>query len=174
MRKPALALVAAAVVAATGCGGSKQPRTEQKAPPDSFPTSGCRRPPLMGVYSPDRLKLLNPCRAVAGTVREPQKSPEDEDETFNLSPDPPYVSMLNARNVEEGGIHVEIVPADQAGCVKGQPIEHPSVPGLGKCTGLHLKLPPAGAHVRVVGAYVLDISNDWNEIHPTWKITRLP
>ena len=108
---------------------------------------------------------------MVGTVKEPEKNHGDGDATFNLAPDPAYASMLNEKNRQEGGIHVEIVPADQAGCVKGQPVEHPGVTGLGTCTGAHLKLPRAGAHVRVVGAYVLDVNNNWNEFHPVWKIS---
>ena len=146
---------------------------ESQPPPSSFPNTGCRKSPLAGVHTPDRLRLLARCRAIVGTVKEPQKNHGDGDATFNLAPDPAYASMLNEKNVQEGGIHVEIVPADQAGCVKGQPVEHPGVTGLGTCTGAHLKLPRAGAHVRVVGAYVLDVNNNWNEFHPVWKITIL-
>jgi hypothetical protein len=108
---------------------------------------------------------------IVGRVREPEVNHGDGDETFNLSPDPPYSSMLN-QNVQEGGIRVETVPADQPGCVTGQPVGHAGVSGLGKCTGAHLRLPRAGARVRVVGAYVLDLNNKWNEIHPAWKIER--
>ena len=157
--------------ATSACGGSNDSQRAGKAPRASFPTTGCRRSPLAGVHTPDRLRLLDRCRAIAGTVKEPEKNRGDGDATFNLAPDPAYASMLDDKNRQEGGIHVEIVPADQVGCVKGQPVEHPGVTGLGDCTGAHLKLPRAGAHVRVVGAYVLDVSNDWNEFHPVWKIT---
>ena len=157
--------------ATSACGGSKDSQGAKQAPRASFSSTGCRKSPLAGVHTPDRLRLLGRCRAIVGTVKEPEQNRGDGDATFNLSPDPAYASMLNEKNRQEGGIHVEIVPADQAGCVKGQPVEHPGVTGLGECTGAHLKLPRAGAHVRVVGAYVLDVSNDWNEFHPAWKIT---
>ena len=157
--------------ATSACGGSNDSQRAGKAPRASFPTTDCRKSPLAGVHSPDRLRLLDRCRAIAGTVKEPEKNRGDGDATFNLAPDPAYASMLDDKNRQEGGIHVEIVPADQVGCVKGQPVEHPGVTGLGDCTGAHLKLPRAGAHVRVVWAYVLDVSNNWNEFHPVWKIT---
>jgi hypothetical protein len=161
------------VVATSGCGGSKgsQGANQAPAPRSSYPSTGCRKKPLLGVHTPDRLRVLDACRAIVGTVREPEANRGDGDVTFNLLPDPAYASMLNEKNVKEGGIHVEIVPADQAGCVKGRPVEHPGVTGLGDCTGAHVKLPRAGAHVRVVGAYVLDVTNAWREIHPAWKIT---
>jgi hypothetical protein len=78
--------------------------------------------------------------------------------------------LLNEKNVQEGGLHIEIVPADQPGCRKGDPIEHPQVAGLGRCSGRHIPLPSAGQRVRVVGAYVTDTNNGWREIHPVWKL----
>jgi hypothetical protein len=161
------------VGATSACGGSKDSQGANQAPRASFPVASCRKSPLAGVHTPDRLRLLDRCRAIVGTVKEPEKNRGDGDWTFNLAPDPAYASMLNEKNVQEGGIHVEIVPADQAACVKGQPVEHPGVTGLGECTGAHLKLPRTRAHVRVMGAYVLDVSNNWNEFHPVWKITVL-
>ncbi|MDX6505800.1 MAG: hypothetical protein QOG06_444 [Gaiellaceae bacterium] len=157
---------------AAGCGGSSTSVAQtDSAPHASFPKTGCRTNPLGGVHSPDRLKLLDACRAIIGTVKEARPNPEDGDAVFNLAPERAYASMLNAQNVKEGGIHVEIVPADQPGCRKGERIVHGTIPDLGKCTGAHVRLPRNGAHVRVVGAYVLDIDNAWREIHPVWRIT---
>ena len=143
-------------------------------PRASFPKHPCRARPLAGAYSADRLTLLSRCRAIVGTVREPFRN-GDGDNSFNLAPDPTYASMLNATNRAEGGLHIEIVPADQPGCVRG----HPAVvagfdrPDLGICTGVSVRFPVAGEHVRVVGAYVLDDGNHWFEIHPAWQITRV-
>jgi hypothetical protein len=149
--------------------------TPAAAPPKaSFPKHPCRARPLAGVYAADRLTLLSPCRAIVGTVREPFRN-GDGDDSFNLDPDRAYASMLNATNRDEGGIHVEIVPADQRGCVRGQPVVVKGFdrPDLGVCTGAHVRFPRAGEHVRVIGAYVLDVSNHWYEIHPAWQITRV-
>src|SRR4051812_17309770 len=110
-------MCAAAMVATSGCGGSKDSQGANQAPRASFPAAtSCRESPLAGVHTPDRLRLLDRCRAIVGTVNEPEKNRGDGDSTFNLAPDPAYVSMLTEKNLQEGGIHVEIVPADQAGC----------------------------------------------------------
>ena len=81
------------------------------SPRASFPKRPCRAHPLAGAYSADRLTLLSRCRAIVGTVREPFRN-GDGDNSFNLAPDPAYASMLNATNRAEGGLHIEIVPAE--------------------------------------------------------------
>jgi hypothetical protein len=82
--------------------------------------------------------------------------------------------MMNAINVQKGGLHVEIVPADQSGCVRGEIITDPTgVSGLGRCTGAHVRYPKKGERIRVVGAYVFDPENQWYEIHPAWSIKLL-
>jgi hypothetical protein len=172
----AAAAIAAAVFA-SGCGGSDRNaatlETRASSPPlASFPTGPCRQRPLFGVHDPDRLKLVNRCRAIVGIVEEPELNPQDGDLTFKVAPDPPYAPMLNAANRLKGGLHVEIVPADQPGCVKGSPVTRPGMTGLGRCTGAHVALPRSGEHVRAVGAYVLDVGNDWYEIHPAWLVRR--
>jgi hypothetical protein len=131
----------------------------------------CERNPHDGVHGPDRLKVLNRCAVFQGTVTQaPVRNPDDGDVSFNASPDPGYANMLNASNRREGGLHVEIVPRDQPGCTRGQPVHVGDVPDLGICSGRNIASPALGAHVRIVGPWVLDRNNDWYEIHPAWKI----
>gem|GEM_PF-1570581 len=131
----------------------------------------CERNPHDGVHGPDRLKVLSRCAVFQGTVTEtPKKNPDDGDVSFNVSPDPGYAGMLNARNRSEGGLHIEIVPRDQPGCTRGQPVHAGDVPGLGTCSGRDVVAPPLGAHVRIVGVWVLDRNNNWYEIHPAWAV----
>jgi hypothetical protein len=160
------------VGAACGSSSSAHQGAGKAAPPaSSFPKRPCRADPLAGVHSPDRLALKGRCRAIVGEVREVQSNP-DGDKSFNLWPDTPYAGMLNDKNRGEGGLHIEIVPADQPGCVPGQAIKPISdLTDLGTCTGADVEAARVGQHVRVVGAYVLDVPNDWFEIHPAWKIT---
>ena len=73
----------------------------------------------------------------------------------------------------DGGLHIEIVPRDQPGCTPGRAVVIGDIPNLGKCSGRGVIGPPLGAHVRIIGPWVLDRSNNWYEIHPTWRITIL-
>jgi hypothetical protein len=81
--------------------------------------------------------------------------------------------MLNAHNRSEGGLHIEIVPRDQPDCAPGQPVHAGDVPDLGLCSGRDIREPALGAHVRIIGPWVLDRNNNWYEIHPAWRITLL-
>jgi hypothetical protein len=147
-------------------------------PPSALPRAArgaapCREDPLAGVHDSGRLRLLARCIQASGTVVEPHgANPQDGDVTFDLHPDPAFRGLLNAKNRAEGGLHIEIPPAYQPGCVRGQAISRP-VAGLGVCTGTAVRLPPGGTQVHVVGAYVFDTNNDWYEIHPAWKVTRV-
>jgi hypothetical protein len=160
----------------TGCGGSK---TADVGPSSTGrvaagPADVCESDPLAGVHDPDRLTVLTKCATFVGTVvRAPKLNPSDGDVTFNATPDPGSASMLNAQNRAEGGLHLEIVPRDQPGCPPGQPAKG-SEDNLGKCSGRDVVFPPLGAHIRVTGTWVLDTWNNWNEIHPVWKVEILP
>lgn len=132
-------------------------------------TPTCRPDPLGGVHNPDRLEMIRPCKQLTGTVTEVHGSnDEDGDITFNLRVDPPDEKAMNARNLAEGGLHVEIVPADRKGCTPGAAVTFHAVTGLGTCTGANLVAPKVGDHVRLIGALVRDVSNGWNELHPVW------
>jgi hypothetical protein len=105
------------------------------------------------VHDPQRLQILSACATFAGTVVKGAHTYADGDSTVNVAPDPPYASMLNAKNRSKGGIHVEVIPSDQPGY-----------------SGANVRTPALGAHVRVTGAHVYDRWVGWNEIHPAWKI----
>lgn len=134
-------------------------------------TSACRADPHQGVHDPTRLTLLSACAQVEGTVIKIPKVPPDGDHTFNIRLDPAYVAMMNAQNVADGGLHIEIVPMDQPGCTLGQPITKPAGYGnLGTCSAANVETPPLGARVRVTGPYVHDDWSGPNEIHPAWEV----
>ena len=168
-----LALLAclAEVLSACGSGGARSPTTYGvEGTTATLRNTACDQNPRAGVHGPDRLKVLSPCAVFQGTVTEaPVKNP-DGDVSFQASPDPGYASFLNAHNRSEGGLHVEIVPRDQPGCTPGQPVHAGDVPDLGTCSGRDVAAPAVGAHVRIIGSWVLDRSNGWFEIHPTWSI----
>jgi hypothetical protein len=145
---------------------------------------GCRTgDPLAGVHHPARLQTIKPCIEVTGTVAWAGEFP-DGDHKFNLKLDSSSEHLLNEHNRSaQGGLLVcEIIPADQPGCIAGQPVEvrlgllqrvEEWLQGpyeFGICTGANIGLPATGARVRVVGPYVVDLPRGWTEIHPVWSI----
>ena len=138
-------------------------------------------PPLAGVYLSGRLRLLDRCRTVSGTVDCVKLEP-DGDYHVRLRPDPPYVGLLRPANrlqtcTGQPGPHlvVEIIPQHPQGVVfrtnnadAGGFID-PTVPG-------------PGVHITVTGPYVVDTNSlhrilyqgqaaeNWAEIHPAWAI----
>jgi hypothetical protein len=153
-----------AVPLALAHGGTS---SELQAPPPGL----CRANPLEGVHDPQRLKIISQCAQIVGVITKhaPELNPSDGDIHFHVRPDPGYESMLNDKNRSEGNLHVEVVPRDQPGCTPGQPVKG-SEDNLGLCSGANVRIPPLGTHVRIVGALVLDSENDWNELHPAWRI----
>ena len=128
--------------------------------------TGCRRgDPLANVGSPARLKVMDRCRTVSGTITY-SEGEKDGDQHLYLRVDPQYWWMLNDGNRRNHGntLVLEIVPADQPGCTKGQKVR------FGICTGAHLRVPKWGRHITVTGPYVFDRNHGWNEIHPVWQI----
>lgn len=130
----------------------------------------CRSNVLGGVHEAYRLTVQSPCAELEGTVvRAPKLNLSDGDVTFNVRPDTAFVWMQNAKNLSEGGLHVEVVPGDQTGCTAAG-LAKLAVDSLGTCTGANVTLPPLNAHVRVIGPFVFDRWVGWNEIHPAWHV----
>jgi hypothetical protein len=166
----------ALVCTGIGCGASAQALSSApKFNAGRAAADACRSDPHQGVHDPARLTLLSACVQVVGTVVRIPRVPPDGDHTFNVKLDPVYVGMMNAQNVSDGGLHIEIVPMDQPGCTPGQPITKPAgYNNLGVCSGANVATPPVGARVRITGP---DVHDDWagpNEIHPAWQVEILP
>jgi len=128
--------------------------------------NGCRGGnPMANVYAPSRLKVLSNCRTVSGTVVS-SETENDGDEHLSLRVDRQYASMLNGGNHRHHGntLVLEIVPADQPKCTKGQTVKG------GTCTGARIATPKSPRHVTVTGPYVYDTNHGWNEIHPVWQV----
>lgn len=105
---------------------------------------------LAGVYHPERLKVLDPCKKASGTVVEVRHE-EDGDLHVNVRPDPAYENLLISGNYsgEGGNLVVEMMARD----------------------GGHLPEPKPGQHLLLIGAYVNDLQHDWAEIHPVWGVS---
>jgi hypothetical protein len=110
---------------------------------------------LKGVYHPQRLTVLSPCKKAAGTVMhvKHEGGTGDGDLHIQLKLDPAYASLKNAKNDsgQGGSLVVEYMPRD----------------------GGHLPRPVVGQHLVLRGAWVLDTapSHGWREIHPVWSVT---
>ncbi|HLI46304.1 MAG TPA: hypothetical protein VKU94_03840, partial [Geobacterales bacterium] len=110
-----------------------------------------------GVYDPQRLRVIDTCVTVIGTIVGifPSSGPaSDNDFTLDLKLDPEYQYLLSLGSYwfKSGYLHIEVVPKDQS-----------SVLG-------HLVLKP-GMKIKVTGVWVLDTDHGWwSEIHPAWSI----
>lgn len=167
--------VVVACIAASACGeGSSSPTAVIESPSPSSsasPSATACGDPHAHVYSPDRLRLLAACVTVTGTIQS-ETLQVDGDFHVRLRLDPGQTCAgqpcLNGGNTSEraGDLVLEPVcenPISQADAVAA-------------CQGYHnpLVLPPVNSHVRVMGAFVLDLDHGWNEIHPLDSISVMP
>jgi hypothetical protein len=123
--------------------------------------------PLENVRDPGRLRVLKRCVTATGVIQFAQRE-KDDDVHISLAVDREYRYLLNDgnRRKHHGTLVVEIVPADQPGCRKGERVR------FGTCTGAAVRTPHRGERVRVTGPWVLDREHGWREIHPAWRIER--
>jgi hypothetical protein len=138
------------------------------AGPAAAASDGCRDgDPLENVRDPERLKVLRRCVTATGVVHFAQTE-KDGDVHISLRLDRKHRYLLNDgnRRKHHGTLVVEIVPADQPGCRKGERVRY------GRCTGADVRTPKRGERISVTGPWVLDKPHGWNEIHPAWRITR--
>ena len=135
--------------------------TAPKAP-HSSPGSACgSAPPLAGIYQPDRLQVIDPCRHAVGLVV--SVVPEgDGDYHLWIVLDPAYTDLMNAENHFQGKptMLAEIVPD----C--GVNAAPPDSSTANKCPPTKLTVPTAGRRIAIDGPWVLDTNHGWQEIHP--------
>lgn len=138
-------------------------------------------PPLAGVYLSGRLRLVDRCRTVSGTV-DCLKAEPDGDIHVRLRLDPQYAGLLKPANAlqtcaGEPGPHlvVEIIPQHSQGVL----FRTNNADGGGF---IDPQTPAPGDHMTVTGPYVIDTNSlhrilyqgraaeNWAEIHPAWAI----
>jgi len=138
-------------------------------------------PPLAGVYIPGRLKLIDRCKTVSGTV-DCYKFEPDGDVHVRLRVDPAFAGLLEPANSLQtcsghAGPHlvVEIIPQHPQGLLFRT--NNADAGGF-----IDPSLPAAGDHITVTGPYVIDTNSlhrvlyqgraaeNWAEIHPAWAI----
>ncbi len=113
--------------------------------------AGCpaRAHVLKGVYHPERLAVLNPCKRLRGFVVRVRHE-DDGDLHFDVELARRDRGILLPGNYSRqgGALVVEFMPRD----------------------GGHLPPPSVGDQVHMVGALVDDTQHDWAELHPVWAI----
>jgi hypothetical protein len=105
---------------------------------------------LEGVWDPDRLIVLDPCRVVTGRVVDsplPQYHADDGDVHNQFNPAPQYQTLLTDQQETPGNLVVELMPRDAS----------------------HLPLLPVGRRLVLVGALVYDSTHAWTELHPVYR-----
>ena len=129
---------------------------------NNLPT-GCNSELWKHIYNPSRLKIINQCIEVTGTV-EVIRIEKDGDDHILLKLDSGQENLINQKNVfqQKGDLVLEPV------CIHNVT----QADAITACEGSHsnVVIPPVGAHVKVVGSFVLDTSHGWNEIHPVSQI----
>lgn len=118
---------------------------------------------LEHVYNPSRLQVINNCIQVSGTVDD-VRTEKDGDYHINIKLDPQFKDLINDKNIsgENGNLVVEIICSHNV----------TQTDAISSCENVTnpIKIPSIGSHVFIIGAYVLDRSHGWMEIHPAWYI----
>jgi chitodextrinase len=117
--------------------------------PAPAPSGNCPSKPLQGVQDPGHLKVIDrahPCRTAVGRVT--STAPQaDGDCHIKVTVDAQYTGLLNSAN--NGSLVVEVIPNHK------------------------LPIPKPGSRVSIVGTWVKDLGNGWNELHPAWSFQML-
>ena len=145
------------VSAIFACSQSAAPISAQPSPASACGSGS----PLAGIYQPDRLQILDPCRHAVGLVV--SVVPEDDgDYHIWIALDPAYADLMNSENHFQGKptMLAEIVPE----CPANAP--PPDSSAADKCPPTRLTVPTAGQRIAVDGPWVLDTNHGWREIHP--------
>lgn len=138
-------------------------------------------PPLAGVYIPGRLRLIDRCRTVSGTV-DCLKLEPDGDYHVRLRLDSQFSGLLQPSNSlqtcpRHPGPHlvVEIIPQHPQGILFR--INNADAGGF-----VDPRLPVVGDRITATGPYVIDTNSlhrilyqgraaeNWAEIHPAWAV----
>jgi hypothetical protein len=129
------------------------------------------------IYNPARLKILDPCISVTGTIvdatagkhKDGVRHEADGDTHGWLKVDPQFANLLNAGNKsDQGGNLVFEIPCK---------FTVTQADAIAACKGIKnmLVIPPAGTRVSITGSLVQDQEHaKWIEIHPVSKIDVLP
>lgn len=129
--------------------------------PVKLAASECNADLWKHVYQPERLKMIEPCTAVEGRAVTVHRAADGD---LHIGLDPDQKSVLNLVNV----MHAQRRLIVEAVCDHATTKKEPTA----VCQGFTSSViaPNVGDHLRVIGAYVTDTDNGWNEIHPVTRI----
>ncbi|SRR5713226_6007483 len=129
-------------------------------------SNSCNQELWTHVYNPSRLKILNQCLQVTGTI-EVIRLEKDGDDHILLKLDPGQENLLNEKNIAQQQSDLVLEPVCLHTVTQADAIT--------SCNGFHsnVTIPRVGTHVKVIGSYVLDTAHGWNEIHPVSTINNL-
>ena len=115
------------------------------------------------VYEKDRLRVIEACTAVEGSVFEVHRNADGD---LHILLDPEDKSVLNLVNIIHG--HRKLVVE----IICDHPPANPASTAQAVCKDFHPQIttPAVGDRVRITGAYVTDRDNGWREIHPVTRI----
>lgn len=150
----------------TGTATSATIPAAMKSAAQSAVSQGCDANLLQHVYHPARLKVIQPCIEVTGTMHH-TKPEADGDDHIQLRVDPQFADLLNDKNKRVQANSLIIEPVCQG------PVTQPDA--IAACRDFHspVEVPTRGTKVRVLGRFVLDTEagHGWTEIHPVTSIT---
>jgi hypothetical protein len=119
------------------------------------------------VYQPTRLRVVDPCITITGTITKIGLDP-DGDTHVLLTPDSQFMQYVNKVNVKQlnGNLMVEAVCFHQP--------KHKMIGAVAACQNYesNVVIPPLQSHVQITGSYVIDTeTGGWAEIHPVTSIS---
>ena len=129
------------------------------------------------VYHPSRLKIINSCITVTGTLRDATRGRQkdgcrheaDGDGYCFLELDPQFASLLLPGNKEAEMGYLVFEPVCRYKVTQKD--------ALSACVHYHqpLVVPPVGSHISLTGALITDLDHQplHNEIHPVTRIELL-
>ncbi len=130
-------------------------------PPLKLSAESCDAGLWKHVYSPERLRVIEPCTAVEGRVVSVHPQSDGD---VHIALDPDQKSVLNLVNKIHSRGHLIV----EAVCNHEPAREEDRTACLGFVQ--QLTLPKIGDRIRVTGSYVTDRENGWNEVHPVTRI----
>ena len=129
--------------------------------------SSCNASLWNHVYNPQRLKIIDQCKTVSGTI-ESINTEKDGDYHIRLKLDPQYSNLINPVNIQEQHGDLVLEPICE------NPVEQPDAKASCQNFRGNVTVPSVGTHVKVTGSYVLDKQHGWTEIHPVTTLTTAP